>query len=370
MEKSFGQVMQEWLYGDQGYYRSAHIGRDFYTAVTLSKLFGGSIARHILSLLDSSALDSSVLESKALSLPLHIIEIGAHHGELMCDVYDFLSALSVGVMEQTRFSIIEPLESLRKKARETIAQRAITQVGTLDEIALDEGESVFIISNELFDAFACELVRIDGDQELLACVCCDGAEAPMSLVWRDLHGLAYGDCAMDSSLESSMRHRARRVREFMQRFGITSGEIPLGWEEFIARICGFASRAKSWRFLSFDYAGLGGAGGGQVFSLRGFFAHRVLGFPEIMQNLPALFTRCDLTYNVDFALLEQIFAAHGARKLFSGRLSTLLVEFGLIALLGELLEHSPSEYRSQSLRARELLAGSLGEKFMGVCFGG
>lgn len=177
---------------------------------------------------------------------------------------------------------------------------------------------------------------------------------------------------MASQLESSIHHRARRVGECMQRFGITSGEIPLGWEEFIAGVCSFASRAKSWRFLSFDYAGLGGemAGGEQAFSLRGFFAHRVLGFPEIAQNLPTLFTRCDLTYNVDFALLEQMFATHGARTLFSGRLSTLLVEFGLIALLEELLAYSPSEYRAQSLRARELLAGSLGEKFMGVCFGG
>lgn len=386
MEKTFGQVMQEWLYGQRGYYTRAHIGQDFYTAVSASRLFGGSIARHILSLLDS----------RELSLPLHIVEIGAHHGELMCDVYDFLGALGVGVVEQTRFSIIEPLGVLREKARENLGAREVAQAGSMGELALGEQESVFVISNELFDAFACELVRVDSGsvdsknagsgRALMACVQCDSAGVPMRLVWRDLASLASAASAksvarageLDShthEVSEQVIERARQTRDFMRRYGVAGGEIPLGWEAFIAELCQNLARAKCWRFLSFDYAGLGEQMlGEQVFSLRGFLEHRVLALPEIMQNLPELFTRCDVTYNVDFALLERVFVAHGARKLFphtlaQGRLSRLLVEFGLIELLEGLLAHSPSEYRAQSVRARELLSGSLGEKFMGVCFG-
>ncbi|MDO7812592.1 class I SAM-dependent methyltransferase, partial [Helicobacter pylori] len=39
--RSFGNYMQEWLYGEKGYYRKALIGQkgDFYTSVSLSKFF-------------------------------------------------------------------------------------------------------------------------------------------------------------------------------------------------------------------------------------------------------------------------------------------------------------------------------------------
>lgn len=347
MEWSFGDVMEQWLYGELGYYHQAVIGKggDFYTAVSASRLFGGAIARHILTLLESSQL----------TLPLHIVEIGAHHGELLCDIYDFLDALSEGVMPHTQFTIIEPLAALQARARLTIASRAITQVSGFDDVALGVGESVFIVSNELFDAFACEIVREQGGRREMLCGFANrqnlvDSRESLRLEWRDFA------CAKN----------AHKVDSFMQHYGLTSGEIPLGWGEFVSRLCAFAKGAKCWRFLSFDYAPLGSRG----LSLRGYWGHRVLDLAEIMRDTPRLFGRIDLTYNVDFTLLGQIFIENGAREIFCDRLNVLLVEFGITDLLQSLLEASPKQYKIEALRVRQLLGGGLGEKFMGISFGG
>ena len=51
--KKFSEYMSEWLYGKSGYYATyKNIGKsgDFYTAVSTSKFFGGTIAKHIISL--------------------------------------------------------------------------------------------------------------------------------------------------------------------------------------------------------------------------------------------------------------------------------------------------------------------------------
>ena len=47
--------MTDWLYGDNGYYATyKNIGKsgDFYTSVSTRKIFGGSVAKHIISLVD------------------------------------------------------------------------------------------------------------------------------------------------------------------------------------------------------------------------------------------------------------------------------------------------------------------------------
>ena len=51
----FSEYMSEWLYGEDGYYATyKNIGKsgDFYTAVSTSKFFGGTVAKHIISLVD------------------------------------------------------------------------------------------------------------------------------------------------------------------------------------------------------------------------------------------------------------------------------------------------------------------------------
>ncbi|MDD2449714.1 MAG: hypothetical protein PHG10_08615, partial [Sulfurimonas sp.] len=69
----FSEYMSEWLYSDDGYYATYKaIGKegDFYTSVSTSKFFGGSVAKHIISLVDEGFLSKDAV----------ICEIGAHHG--------------------------------------------------------------------------------------------------------------------------------------------------------------------------------------------------------------------------------------------------------------------------------------------------
>jgi len=71
--------MQDWLYGESGYYRDfKDIGKsgDFYTAVSTSRFFGASIANYFYSLIkeDISKRDG------------WLIEIGAHRGYLISDM--------------------------------------------------------------------------------------------------------------------------------------------------------------------------------------------------------------------------------------------------------------------------------------------
>ena len=82
---TFSEYMTQWLYGEQGYYATyREIGKagDFYTAVSASKFFGGTIAKHIISLVDEGFLSSDST----------ICEIGAHHGYFIADVIEFLTS--------------------------------------------------------------------------------------------------------------------------------------------------------------------------------------------------------------------------------------------------------------------------------------
>jgi SAM-dependent MidA family methyltransferase len=76
---NFSEYMNEWLYGDNGYYTNFKtIGKagDFYTAVSTSSFFGASIGNYFYKLIQQ---DSFKKEG-------WLIEIGAHKGYLICDI--------------------------------------------------------------------------------------------------------------------------------------------------------------------------------------------------------------------------------------------------------------------------------------------
>lgn len=94
-------------------------------------------------------------------MPLKIVEIGSHHGHFLSDIASFLNALSVGVMEQCAFVSCEPLKELQKLQR-TIFKQATQldlMICDLKDLDFKGHENAFVVSNELFDAFACEIVK-------------------------------------------------------------------------------------------------------------------------------------------------------------------------------------------------------------------
>ncbi|WP_369805688.1 SAM-dependent methyltransferase [Sulfurospirillum diekertiae] len=100
----FSAYMQEWLYGNEGYYRNVRtIGKegDFYTAVSTSMFFGGSIAKRLISTIESGFLTSSCT----------VVEIGAHKGYLLADMIQFIYTLNPELLQTLTFVIVEPFSA-------------------------------------------------------------------------------------------------------------------------------------------------------------------------------------------------------------------------------------------------------------------
>jgi SAM-dependent MidA family methyltransferase len=103
----FSEYMGEWLYGKDGYYATyKNIGKggDFYTSISTSKFFGGTIAKHIISLVDEGFLKKSAV----------ICEIGAHHGYFLADVIEFIYTLRPKLLQTLNFVIIERFDALQE----------------------------------------------------------------------------------------------------------------------------------------------------------------------------------------------------------------------------------------------------------------
>lgn len=387
---SFGLYMNEWLYGLNGYYSRAtkedeKVGKegDFYTAVSVSRFFGGSIAKHIIDLLECGKLE----------LPLSVVEFGAHSGRLLGDIIDFLDILSVGVLEQTRFFSIEPLEILREMQAQN---PRITPLKDLSELkqASRGAKSIFMLSNELFDAFACEVVR-----ENRFCFIKDFDR----VVWYSDEDIEREVQKLQSQINQphARNQKTRFYKNHLQKIlhqkrldKIQNGEISLGLEPFVRSVCDFIKSKdslKSWRFLGFDY---GGEVARDEVTLRGYKAHRVLSFEEICADLRGLFGKCDLTYEVDFSRIIALFESFGARLQAKSRLNAALVRFGIDKLLEEFFlfcqsqntqnetsqnqvlesgvsqNHKMQIYQQEVLRVRELLSpNGMGERFICVEFG-
>ncbi|WP_104692495.1 SAM-dependent methyltransferase [Helicobacter felis] len=315
MSRPFSDFMHAWLYGDGGYYKKARIGTqgDFYTSVSTSKFFGGTLAFYLLGL----------LEKGLLTLPLSVVEMGAHGGELLGDVLSFLRALSQGVLEQVEFVSVEPLEELRALQQKRLAQMGsnLRCVASPLDLNIPPTQSVFIYNNELWDSFPCELVR------------------PGAQLFVDTHFKPFW-------------HEASYTQE---------GCMP-HWEACISALLNALEKAKSWVLVSFDY---GQYGPRNAIDLRGYFQHRVFDFEEILSNLNELYQKIDLTYDVDFQRLESLINQQGAHTLFYGTQSLALVRMGLPQLLELFGAHMPfSIYQKEAFKARALLDPSaLGERF-------
>ncbi len=316
------------------------LGRDFYTAVSASKFFGGAIAKYIL----------GRLESSELALPLNIIDLGANNANLLNDIRAFLETLGVGVAENCNFIAVESnanlpslrgvanAEAIQKKNQidchnsaqrvESHKTRQSRSFFSNDEInfykniaelksanLLQNNHNIFI-ANEFFDALPCEII----DNGKMAFV--------------ENNRLIFKSCD------------DKKMLEICEKFAITKGEIPLSYDEFCENIKG-----EKFMFIAFGY---GDCVPRNDFSLRLFYKHKIQNFADIavdspnlitnppnltgdsanQSNLSTLFGKCDITYSVPFFLLDRAFERIGAKKILSKRQDLALVEdFGILDLL-------------------------------------
>jgi len=330
--------MQAWLYGEQGYYtKERTIGKegDFYTAVSTSMFFGGSIAKRLI----------STIESGFLSPACHVVEIGAHKGYLLADMIQFIYTLKPELLQTLTFVIVEPFDAnqtMQKNYFEEAFGDAINllHVKSLEAFTCKEA---FFVANEIFDAFSCELIKDD----------------QMLFVEKD-----------KSFFETMDDFTCKKAKEY----GITKGELCLGYEPFaeaMARSC------ERFEFVTFDY---GDKEARNDFSLRVYAHHQVypfFGLTELVEetlreksDLNTLFAQSDITYDVNFSHLFYAFEKSGIPMHAYSTQMKALVDFGLVELL-ELFSKNVSEkqYEREMNKIKTLIDPSfMGERFKMACF--
>lgn len=321
--------MTEWLYGEQGYYATYKaIGKegDFYTAVSTSKFFGGTIAKHIIALVDEGFLKSDAT----------ICEIGAHHGYFTADVIEFIYTLRPELLKRFNFVIVERFDALQEQQRNYLNEcfgDAITlsHVKSLSELNVDHA---FFIANEIFDAFPCELFfkgktgRVDEEGNV---------EFDVDDAW---------------------------VSEKAAKYHKDRGEIAVGYEAFAKEM---AAAAKRFEFMSFDYGEMMAR---PDFSLRVYDKHKVYPFFDEELNRTEAFGTTDITYDVTFEHVKDAYEEAGVTFVELKAQMTALINMGILELLEMLRANVDNDIYKQELEKVKtlILPDFLGERFKMIKF--
>ncbi|MEA1892727.1 MAG: SAM-dependent methyltransferase [Campylobacterota bacterium] len=324
----FSDYMYDWLYGDDGYYASyKNIGKDgdFYTAVSTSKFFGGTIAKHIISLVDDGFLAENGV----------ICEIGAHHGYFLADVIEFIYTLRPKLLSSLKFVIIERFDDLQTQQKDYFQDSfgdaiSLTHYKSLSEL---ECENAFFIANEIFDAFPCELyykgkvARVDGSS----------VEFDVDDIW---------------------------VEEKAKKYHKDRGEIAIGYEEFAKEM---STTCDKFEFVSFDYGEMLAR---PDFSIRVYSKHKVIPFFDEEIKREELFAKSDITYDVTFEHVKDAYTEVGVEFLELKTQMVALIDMGILELLEMLKENVDEKIYKQELEKAKMLImpNLLGERFKMIRF--
>ncbi|MEA3289537.1 MAG: SAM-dependent methyltransferase [Campylobacterota bacterium] len=330
----FSDYFQDWLYGNEGYYANYKvIGKegDFYTAVSSSKFFGGSIGKRVVDTINEGFLPEDTT----------IVEIGAHHGYLLSDMIQFIFTLKPELIGTLKFAIVERYEHLRIKQKEYFQKCFGDDIELIhyNDISQLELENAFVVANEIFDAFPCELVYTNEEDKL-----------QQAIVNNDK--IEFVD-NIDTKLDT-----------YCDTYNVTKGEVAVGYEEFAKNMC---QNIEKFEFVTFDY---GEKYPRNDYSCRVYEKHKVYPIFDDEIDLKALFGKTDITYDVNFSHVIDSFEQQGAKNIIFETQLKALVNFGIIELL-EILHKNVDEktYISESNKVKTLLNPTgMGDRFKMACF--
>ncbi|NPA50641.1 MAG: hypothetical protein GXO02_03320 [Epsilonproteobacteria bacterium] len=324
----FSEFMNEWLYGEGGYYSSfKEIGKegDFFTAVSTTPFFGASIANYLY----------NEIKANRLSRDIALVEIGAHQGYLMGDMIRWLYTQDEKLLDSMRFIIVERQDLVIEAQKEYFKKNfgdfvKIEYVKDIKELELEEA---FFISNEIFDAFACELYK---DEEI----------------------------AVVNNFNIEWIRAEEKLIEFAKRHRLKKGEIAIGYEEFARDI---VNAAKRFEFLSFDY---GERYVRNDFSIRIYYKHQTWPLFDKEVDLKRFFKKSDITYDVNFNHIIDAFSEAGAKLKIYETQARALVRFGIIDILEQYHKVSTtSAYLDQADKIKVLIAPTMmGDRFKLIHF--
>ena len=320
--------MNEWLYGDEGYYKQFKAigkGGDFYTAVSTSRFFGASIANHFYTLLKEGIADRNGW----------LIEIGAHQGYLLCDMIQWLYTCDPTLVQTLKFGIVERQSEVQKAQLAYIQERFgdDIQITHFNDIADVEVDYAFVVANEIFDAFPCELLK----DEKLAVV------ENHEIDWEEASG---------ETLAWAKRHH------------LTQGEIAVGYEGFASHM---AKGIKHCDFVTFDY---GEKYVRNDFSIRVYRSHETFPLFDEALVLEESYKKDDITYDVNFGHVSEAFKDAGFDEVAYETQARALIRFGIIDILEQFSKQTTqARYASEADKIKTLIAPTMmGDRFKLIHF--
>ena len=325
----FSDYFNDWLYGQDSYYSNyKQIGKDgdFFTSVSTSSFFGGSIAKKIISSIEDGFLPKNTT----------ILEIGAHHGYLLADVIQSIYTLNPELLKTLNFAIVERFPNLQEQQKKYLFNSfgniiKLTHYNDISEVKL---ENAYILANEIFDAFPCDLVYTN-------------EKGILQQAYVSNHQIKFVDC----NNENIINH--------CKKYSITKGEVTLSYKDFASTLC---KNIPHFEFLTFDY---GDRFPRNDFSTRIYEKHSVYPIFEENLSLKNLFKNSDITYDVHFNYLKDCFLNNNILDIkFNTQLKSL-VEFGILDLL-EILKANVDEkyYLKETQKVKILLEPTgMGDRF-------
>ncbi len=324
----FSTYMNEWLYGKEGYYKNFKaIGKsgDFYTAVSTSSFFGASIANYLYTLLKEGKADRNGW----------LIEIGAHQGYLLCDMIQWLYTCDPTLVQTLKFGIVERQQEVQKAQLAYIKERFgdDIEIRHFNDISEVKVAYAFVVANEIFDAFPCELLK----DEKVAFV------EENEISWRD---------APSEILKWAKIHR------------LTQGEVAVGYEDFAKEM---ASSIEKCDFVTFDY---GEKYVRNDFSIRVYRSHKTFPLFDEDLNLSESYKKDDITYDVNFGHVAEAFIAEKFKEVSYETQARALIRFGLIEILEQFAKQTTQEkYVREADKIKTLISPTMmGDRFKMVHF--
>lgn len=304
--ESFEQFMARALHHPvHGYYQQniKTVGRagDFSTSATLLPEVAQGISQWILT--NKIHTSPSTKKSK-----IQVIEIGAGTGAIMRQV---LERLGWWKRRSYQFHSVETSSVLQQEQKETLKKYRVQWHTDMSQaIAACQGQAL-IYSNELVDAFPC---RIFGFQE--------GAWCELFLQRKENE---INECWLSIGAKE-LEFLTNQLRSICpQPYSGQRVEIPFAYRDWLS------SWVKNWRcgsMLTIDY----GASSEQLNrrhrygSMRAYYKQIRLEGDEIYRRVG----KQDLTYDVNFTLLDQWGSQHGLRTVSSESLGDFLLKQGLM----------------------------------------
>lgn len=327
-KEKFSDYFNNWLYSKNGYYSNYKtIGKDgdFYTSVSTSSFFGGTIGKKIVDTIKNGNLPKDTT----------IVEVGAHHGYLLADIIQFIYTLEPKLLDTLNFAIVERFENLQIQQRNYLKESFgdvinLTHYNDISEVVLPHA---FIVANEIFDAFGCELVYTKDEQ--------------LNIAFVENHKIEFEPCTDE------------KIINHCKKYKIEKGEVGIGYEEFAKTIC---NNIKKFSFLTFDY-------GDRVprndFSTRVYSKHEVFPIFDEKLNLEEYYLKADITYDVFFKHLSDCFEELKVKEITFKTQVQALIDFGIVDLLQILKENvDENTYLRESQKVKTLIEPTgMGDRF-------